>query len=96
MVQWSQLLNIMKSSFIIISTSKKTDGTVSYLKVYIFGVTSTNNNDTYFPELTIVSEAQFEMKVQERYVLKYIYLLIFQSPLGFSVDSTDSIMEIVN
>ena len=36
------------------------------------------------------------MKVQERSVLKYLNILIFQSPLGFSVDQTDNIMEIVN
>ena len=36
------------------------------------------------------------MKVQERYVHNSINYLIFQSPLGFSVDQTDLIMEIVN
>ena len=36
------------------------------------------------------------MKVQEGYVLKYINYRIFQSPLGFSFDQTDHIMELVN
>ena len=36
------------------------------------------------------------MKVQEGSVLKYLNLLIFQSPIGFSVDQTDHIMELVN
>ena len=36
------------------------------------------------------------MKVQERYVLKYLNLRVFQSPIGFSVDKTDNIIELVN
>ena len=36
------------------------------------------------------------MKVQEISVLKYLNFRIFQSPLGFSVDQTDHIMELVN
>ena len=36
------------------------------------------------------------MKVQEGYVLKYLNLRIFQYPLGFNVDQTDQIMELVN
>ena len=36
------------------------------------------------------------MKLQDGYVLKYLNFLIFQSPLGFSVDQTYHIMEIVN
>ena len=36
------------------------------------------------------------MKVQERSVLKYLNFLICQSLLGFSVDQTDHIMELVN
>ena len=36
------------------------------------------------------------MKVQEGYVIKYINLLILQYPLGFSVDKTDYIIELVN
>ena len=36
------------------------------------------------------------MKLQEGSVLKYPNLLLFQSPIGFSVDQTDQITEIVN
>ena len=36
------------------------------------------------------------MKVQEGYVLKYLHFRICQSPLGFSVDQIDHIMELVN
>ena len=36
------------------------------------------------------------MKVQEGYVLKYLNLRVFQSPIGSSVDQTDHIMELVN
>ena len=36
------------------------------------------------------------MKSQEGYFLKYLDLLIFQYPLGFSVDQNDHIVELVN
>ena len=36
------------------------------------------------------------MKVQEGSVLKYLHFRICQSPLGFSIDHTDHIMELVN
>ena len=36
------------------------------------------------------------MKFQEGSVLKYLTFRIYQSPLGFSVDQTDHIMELVN
>ena len=36
------------------------------------------------------------MKFQEGSVLKYLTFRIFQCPLGFSVDHTDHIMELVN
>ena len=35
------------------------------------------------------------MKVQEISVLKYLKFRIFQSPIGFSFDQTDNIMELV-
>ena len=73
-----------------------TDGTVSYLTVSTDDVINTINNDTAFPELTIVFKEQFEMKLQEGSVLKYLNFRIFQSPLGFSVDQTDHTMELVN
>ena len=36
------------------------------------------------------------MKVKEGSVLKYLNIRICQSPLGFSIDQTDHIMEILN
>ena len=36
------------------------------------------------------------MKVQGESVLKYLDFWIIQSPLGFSVDQNDNIMELVN
>ena len=36
------------------------------------------------------------MKVKGVSVLKYLNFRIFQSPLGFSVDKTDQIMELLN
>ena len=36
------------------------------------------------------------MKVQEGSVLKYLNIRICQSPLGFSVDQNDHIVELVN
>ena len=73
-----------------------TDGTVSYLAVSTGDALNNTNNETEFPELTRVSDEHFEMKVQEGSVLKYLNFRIFQYPLGFSVDKTDHIMEIVN
>ena len=36
------------------------------------------------------------MKVQEGSVLKYLTFGIYQSPLGFTIDQTNHIMELVN
>ena len=36
------------------------------------------------------------MKAQERPVLKYLNFRIFRSPLDFSIDQTEQIMELVN
>ena len=36
------------------------------------------------------------MKVPEGSVLKYLNFWIYQSPLGFSIDQTDHIIELVN
>ena len=68
------------------------DGTVSYPTVSTYSAPNTTNNETEFPELTRVFEEHFEMKVQEGSVIKYLYLRIWQSPLGFSVDQTGHIM----
>ena len=72
------------------------DGTVSYLMVSIDDVFNTNTNETVFPELRIVFEEYFEIKVQEGSILKYLNFRIFQSPLCFSVDQTDNIMELLH
>ena len=69
---------------------------MSYLTVSTDDVLNTTNNETSFTELRIVFEQNFDMKFQYGSVLKYLNLLIFQSPLGFSVDNTDHIIELVN
>ena len=69
---------------------------MSYIKVSTDDVINTNNNETEFTGLTRVFEEQFEIKVREGSVLKYLNLRIFQSPLGFSVDKTDNIIELLN
>ena len=73
-----------------------TNGTLSYLTVYTDDVINNTNNETSFPELKRVFKERFEMKVQEVSVLKYLNFRVFLSPLGFSVDNTDNIMELVN
>ena len=72
------------------------DGTVSYITVSTDDARNTTNNENAFPELTRVFKEHFEMKVQEGSVLKYFNFRICQSPLGFSIDQTDHIMELVN
>ena len=73
-----------------------TDGTVSYLTVSTDDVLNTTNNGTEFPEPTRFFKEHFDMKVQEGSVLKCLIFCTCQSPLDFSVDQTDYIMEIVN
>ena len=68
---------------------------MSYLKVSTDDFVNTTNNETSFPELTRVSEEHLDMKFQEGSVHKYFNFQIFQSSLGFSVDQTDQIMELV-
>ena len=102
--QWNRLLDevvtILKYKKITIDHAINiklfSDGTVSYLTVSKNDVLNTNNNETAFPEVTRFFEEIFEMEVKEGYVLKYLNLLIFQYPLGFSVDPTDNIMKLVN
>ena len=61
-----------------------------------YDILSTTNNETSFTELRIFVEEAFEIKFQEGSVLKYLNFRICQSPLGFSVDQTDTIMKLVN
>ena len=79
-----------------IYTKVLSDGTVSYIKFSTDDVLNTNNNETAFTKLTNVFEENFEMKVKGGSVIKYLNLRIFQSPLGFSVNQPDHIMELVN
>ena len=67
-----------------------------YITVSTDDVLNTTNNENAFPELTKTFKENFEMKLQEGSVLKYLNFRIFQSPLGFSIDQTDHIMELVN
>ena len=69
---------------------------MSYLTVSTDDVLNTTNNKASFTEFTRFFEEKIEMKLQEGSDLKYINFQILQSPLGFSVDQTDQIMELVN
>ena len=51
---------------------------------------------TAFPELRRVFEEDFGIKVHQGYVLKYLNVKIFQTPLGFSFDNNGHIMKLVN
>ena len=73
-----------------------TDGTVSYIIVSTDDVINITNDEKAFPELTIFLKENLDMKVQEGSVLKYLKFRIFQYTLGFSVDNTDHIMELIN
>ena len=72
------------------------DGKVSYLKVSTDDILNTTNNETEFPKLTRFFEEYFEIKSQEGSVSKYLNFHIFQTPIVFSVDQTDDIIELVN
>ena len=103
-IQWNRLLDVVVTIFKYkkitidhdIYIKVFTDGTVSYLTVSTDDVLSTTNNETAFTDLTRVFKEHFEMKVQEGLILKYLNFRIRQSPLGFSIDQTDHIKEIVN
>ena len=69
---------------------------MSYLTISADDVLNTTNNENTFTELTRVFKEQFDMKVKEVSVLKYLNFRIFQSPRGFSIDHTDHIMELIN
>ena len=69
---------------------------MSYPKVSNDDGLNTTNNETEFQELTRVIKEKFEMKGQEGSVLKYLNFRVLQSPLGFIIDQTDHIMELVN
>ena len=73
-----------------------TGGTISYLTVSTDDVFDTTNNQNAFPELPRFIKEHFEMKLQEGSVLRYLNFRICQSPLGFNIDQTYHIMELVN
>ena len=70
--------------------------TLYYLAVSTDDVLNTTNNEIEFPEIRRFFEEAFEIKFQEGSVLKYLNSRIFQYPLGFSVDHTAHVMELVN
>ena len=72
------------------------EGIVSYITVSTDDVLNTNNKEIAFNKLTRVFEEHFEIKVQEEFILRYKHFRIFQYPIGFSVDQTNHIMELVN
>ena len=67
-----------------------------YITISTDDALNTTYNETACPELTRVFKEHFEMKLQEGLVLKSLNFRIRQSPLGFSVDNTDRILELVN
>ena len=69
---------------------------VSYIKVYTGDVINNTKNEAAFPELTRLFEEHFEAKYQKGTGIKYRNFRNIQSNIGFSVDHTDYIMELVN
>ena len=102
--QWNRILDTVVT---IIKYNKSTidhaiyikvfdDSTVSYLTISTDDFLNTTNNENASTELTIFFKEHFDMKLKEGSVLKYLNFRICQSPLGFSIDQTDHIMELVN
>ena len=84
-MQWLQLLNIRKSTIDhAIYIKVLSDVKVSYLTVSTDDVINTTNNETEFHDLRRVFEEDFEIKLQEISVLKYLSLRMFLSPFVFS------------
>ena len=76
LTQWLQSTNTIYHAIYI---KVFYDWTVSYLMVYTDDDLNTTNNETYFPELRRVSEEAFEIKPQERSVLKYLWSCTLQA-----------------
>ena len=72
------------------------DVTVSYIIFSTDDVLNPSNNEISFTELPRVFQEIFHIQVQEGYVLTHLNFRLYQSALGFSVDQTDQIMELVN
>ena len=102
--QWNTLLDsvvtILKYKKVIIDHYIRikvfSTVTVSYIKVSTDDVINTTDKEKSFPGIARLFEEQFEVKYQEGTVIKYLNFQFFQSNLGFSVDHTDYIMELVN
>ena len=69
---------------------------MSCLEVSTYDVLNNTNNTKEFPELRKVFEESFEIKVQERSVLKYLNYYISRYPLGFGIYQTGRIMDLLN
>ena len=80
--KWNRLLDvvvtILKYKKIIIDHAiyikVLSDGKVSHLTVSTDDVLNATINETEFSEPTVFVEENFDMKFQEGYVLKYLYL----------------------
>ena len=59
-------------------------------------VLKTTTNETVFPELRKVFEKYFEIKFQEGSIIKYLDFRVCRSPLGFSIDHTVHIIDLLN
>ena len=102
--QWNRLLYAVitilkykKSTFYhAIYIKVFTGRALSCLTVSTDDVINTTNNETDFTELRRVFEEALGVKVQEGSVLKYLNFRICQFLIGFSVDETDHIMELVS
>ena len=96
-MQWLQFQNTRKSQWIIpIYIKVFYDENMSYLTVSTDNVLNATNNDTPLTELRRVFYEYFEIKVQEVYFIKYLNFRICQYPLGFIIDKTYRIMELVS
>ena len=71
-------------------------GTMYYTTVSNGDVIKTANNETSFTEPRRFFEEDFEMKVQEVSVPKYLNFRICQFNIGFIIYQTDKTMELVN
>ena len=67
-----------------------------HLIFFAYNNININNNETVFTEPRRVFKEYFEIKVQEVDVLKYLSFGVFQYPLGFIIDHTDYIMELMH
>ena len=79
-----------------ILTKVLSDGNVSCLTVFTDDFLNTSNNETDFPELKSCLKNHLRLKFQKYLCLNTWIFGLYKSPLGFSIDKTDHIMELVN